>query len=77
MAANFRRHIEGRTPDPDCPGWDTLHLECGHRSGAPAASKDFDAAHCGVCQLHHEAHERAINELQKKLAAGAGGTANV
>lgn len=71
MANKFHHHIEARTPDPDCPGWDVLHLDCGHKSGAPADSRDFTTAHCGVCQLNSEAHARAIKQLQDQIAAKA------
>lgn len=71
-AKNFDRVIEGRTPDPEVPGWDVLHLECGHTSHAPTVSRDFTKTHCGVCLLNHEEHERAIKQLQAKIAAAAG-----
>lgn len=68
-ATRFHRYIEARYPDPAEPGWDVLKLSCGHRSGAPSNSRNFEKAHCADCQLAHEEHQRALEQVQKQIAA--------
>ncbi len=74
----FDQAIEARVPDPECEGWDVLHLACGHLSHAPANTTNRQE-HCGVCRLNHEAHERGLKQLQNQIAkaAGAAGTPTV
>lgn len=60
--------VQYRHPDPDGPeGWDVVGLACGHQTHLPHDVKVEDA-HCGVCQLNHEAHQRELARIERQQA---------
>jgi hypothetical protein len=66
---NFDREIEARWPDPDgTPGWDEIRLVCGHTEYLPSDVKNR-LSHCGQCRLDHEAHQRQVAAINRKLEA--------
>ncbi len=71
IGTKFDKAIEARTPDRDCPGWDVLHLECGHLSHAPS-STTHRVEYCGVCYFDHQAHLRAVRQIEARLAPSQG-----
>jgi hypothetical protein len=45
-------------------------LDCGHQTHQPKGNTNT-LAHCGVCRLNHEAHERELVRFQKQIANAA------
>lgn len=64
---NFDRRAEAMWPDTDTPGWNVVQLECGHLTYQPVQNTNR-VHHCGDCMLDHEAHNRKIAAINKKLA---------
>jgi hypothetical protein len=68
--ANYDHRIEAAWPDKDVPGWMVCQLDCGHQTHQPKGNTNT-LAHCGVCRLNHEAHERELKKFEAQIAKAA------